>query len=366
MSFIKDKKIYIYLLLFMIISFLSIYKASIYLSPSLGKLYYKQIIWFIFGFIIIYLIKKIDLRKIYNISFIIYLINVILLISLFFFGVEINNTKAWFKIFSIYFQPSEFMKISIILLNSYVIHNYYKNKEKINNKKERKLFIILFFITIIPSILTFIEPDTGAIIGYFIIFFSMLYISGINKKIIINLLFFLGIILLIISFIYFFQQKMFIKIFGNSLFYRIDRITNWKNKSGMQLNNSLIAIGSSGLYGHQYVPLYYPEAGTDFIFTSFSSSFGYLGSIILLSLFFSFDLYMINILKNIKNRENKYTLFGIISLFIYQQVQNIGMTLGLLPIIGITLPLISYGGSSLLSYFILIGIVENIKKRTYK
>ena len=134
----------------------------------------------------------------------------------------------------------------------------------------------------------------------------------------------------------------------------------------MQLNNSLIAIGSSGLYGHKNVPLYFPEAGTDFIFTTFSSSFGYLGSVMLLLLLFSFDLYIIDILRTIKNRENKYTLFGIVSLFLYQQVQNIGMTLGLLPMTGITLPLISYGGSSLISYFILIGIVENIKKRTYK
>ncbi len=362
MSYIKEYKTYIFLLLFMILSYLSINKASLYLSPSLGKLYYKQMIWYLIGIIFIIFIKKTNIKKIYNVSLLLYVINNVFLLGLFFFGVEINNTKAWFKILNIYIQPSEFMKISMILFNSYIIHSYYKNKEKINKKKELKLIISLFIIFLIPSILTFIEPDTGAIIGYFVIFISMLYISGIDKKWFYKLSILFVLLIIIFVIIYFYEQELLIKIFGSKIIYRIERIINWKSKSGMQLTNSLIAIGSSGLYGHKNVPLYYPEAGTDFIFTSFASAFGFIGSIILLIICFSFDLYIINTITKIKNKENKYTLFGIVSLFLYHQVQNIGMTIGLLPITGITLPLISYGGSSLLSYLILIGLFENIKK----
>lgn len=359
----KKNIIYIYILLFAIISYLSIYKASKYIPISSGKLYYKQIIIYIIGLLIIIFLKKIDIKKIYNLSIVLYIFNIILLLGLLFFGKEINNSKAWYYFFGLSIQPSELMKISLIFINAYIINSYFKKNEKIDAKKEFKLITILISILIIPTILTFIEPDTGATISYFIITFSMLYISGLDKK---WFLVFLTIIILSITlflFIYFKEQELFINIFGVNFFYRIDRIINWSNKSGMQLNNSLISIGSSGLLGHNEVPIYFPEASTDFVFSSFSSSFGLLGAIILIILVYKFDNYIITILKKTKKNQDRYVLFGVLSLFIYQQIQNISMTIGLLPITGITLPLVSYGGSSLISSLILIGIIENIKKK---
>lgn len=361
-SFLKNNSLNIYIILFLILSCLSIYEASFYLSSTLGNLCVKQIIWYVIGFILIMIIKKINIKKIYNYSIYLYLINNIFLIGLFFFGNEINNSKAWYSIFNINLQPSELMKISLILLNSFVIYKFFKNKEKIKKKEEFKLIITLLLILLIPSILTFLEPDTGAVICYFVISFSMLYISGIDKKWFIGLFIFLFIFIAVFFSIYFFKQEMFIEFFGSNFFYRIERILDWQNKSGMQLNNSLIAIGSSGLTGNKIVPLYYPEAGTDFIFTSFSTSYGLIGTVIFLLILFSFDNYLLNITKELTNKEYKYTVFGILSLFFYQQVQNIAMSIGLLPITGITLPLISYGGSSVLCFLLLIGIVENIIK----
>ena len=132
----------------------------------------------------------------------------------------------------------------------------------------------------------------------------------------------------------------------------------------MQLNNSIISISSSGIFGHgiNNRPIYFPELQTDFIFASFTSCFGLLGSIILIMAIFIFDKEIINIAKNKKENIYKYILSGICSVLIYQQIQNISMTIGLLPITGITLPFISYGGSSLISFMILIGIVLNIQK----
>ncbi len=141
----------------------------------------------------------------------------------------------------------------------------------------------------------------------------------------------------------------------------------------MQLNNSLIAIASSGIMGHglNKTPIYFPEAGTDFIFTVYASNFGLLGTVLFITTLLFLDVYLINIAKNINSMQDKYTIIGITSILFYQQIQNISMTVGLLPITGITLPLISYGGSSLISYLLLFGIIiaiknENKKEKTYK
>lgn len=190
----------------------------------------------------------------------------------------------------------------------------------------------------------------------------MLFISGIKLR-----WFILGgiIIVGILGFIlgtYFLKQELFIELFGTKLFYRLDRLLDWKQGIGLQLENAMASIGSAGLFGHGFnkTPAYFPESGTDFIFAVFASNFGLLGSILLIGLIFIFDLKLILLAKKTTNNISKYVLIGIVGMLVFQQVQNIGMTLGLLPIMGITLPFISYGGSSLLSYMIMLGVILNI------
>ena len=136
----------------------------------------------------------------------------------------------------------------------------------------------------------------------------------------------------------------------------------------MELENSLTAIGSSGILGHGYMntPIYFPESGTDFIFAVYASNFGFIGSILFLLIILYFDYSLIKIFKGITNINDKLVLSGIIGMLLYQQFQNIGMTLGILPITGITLPFISYGGSSLLSYLIIIALILNIYHDNHK
>ena len=126
----------------------------------------------------------------------------------------------------------------------------------------------------------------------------------------------------------------------------------------------MTAIGSAGLFGfgRNNTPIYFPEPQTDFIFAVYSSNFGFVGSIILILLLLGLDLRLIVIAHKTNTNINKYIISGCIAMLIYQQIQNIGMTFGLLPITGITLPFISYGGSSLISYLIMIGIILNISK----
>ncbi len=355
-----DKTLILYVSIFAIISLISIYSASMYLSKTLGNLVLKQAMWYAVGILFIFIIYKLKINFFIKISPYIYLFNVILLLGLLFVGPVINGSRCWYIIEGIgSFQPSEFMKISLVLIEAYIIDKF-SSKEK-NAKNEFKLIALILIVFLIPSILTFLEPDTGAVIIYFIITLLMLFISGIRLR-----WFIIGISMLIIvvaSFLAFFflKQDMFIKIFGSDFFYRIDRVINWQNGSGMQLENSLAAIGSSGILGHGFnkTPLYFPEAGTDFIFSVYASNFGLIGSCIFVLLVMLFDIHLIKVGMNSKNIY-KYIISGILGIFIYQQIQNISMTLGLLPITGITLPFISYGGSSLLSYMILIGFVISI------
>lgn len=355
-----DKTLILYVSIFAIISLISIYSASMYLSKTLGNLVLKQAMWYAVGILFIFIIYKLKISFFIKISPYIYLFNIMLLLGLLFVGPVINGSRCWYIIEGIgSFQPSEFMKISLVLIEAYIIDKF-SNKEK-NAKNEFKLIALIFIVFLIPSILTFLEPDTGAVIIYFIITLLMLFISGIRLR-----WFIIGISMLIIivaSFLAFFflKQDMFIKIFGSDFFYRIDRVINWQNGSGMQLENSLAAIGSSGILGHGFnkTPLYFPEAGTDFIFSVYASNFGLIGSCIFILLVVLFDIHLIKVGMSSKNIY-KYIISGILGIFIYQQIQNISMTLGLLPITGITLPFISYGGSSLLSYMILIGFVISI------
>lgn len=355
-----DKTLILYVSIFAIISLISIYSASMYLSKTLGNLVLKQAMWYAVGIIFIFIIYKFKISFFIKISPYIYLFNVILLLGLLFVGPVINGSRCWYIIEGIgSFQPSEFMKISLVLIEAYIIDKF-SSKEK-SAKNEFKLISLIFIVFLIPSILTFLEPDTGAVIIYFIITLLMLFISGIRLR-----WFIIGISMLIIivaSFLIFFflKQDLFIKIFGSDFFYRIDRVINWQNGSGMQLENSLAAIGSSGILGHGFnkTPLYFPEAGTDFIFSVYASNFGLIGSCIFILLVMLFDIHLIKVGMSSKSIY-KYIISGILGIFIYQQIQNISMTLGLLPITGITLPFISYGGSSLLSYMILIGFVISI------
>lgn len=362
-KFKLDKTTVMCISIFFIISVISIYSASMYLSPTLGNLALKQSLWYLIGIIVIIIITKTKNNFFYKYAWYIYLINVILLAGLLFVAPDINGSKCWYIIKGIgSIQPSEFMKISLILILAKTLDSFHLNNKKPKLKDEFVLLIKVFFIVMIPSVLTFLEPDTGAVIIYFIITLSMLFISGIS-------LFWyllLGIIISIIGgiffYLYFLKQDLFISIFGSNFFYRMDRIINWKIGSGMQLENSLAAIGSSYITGHGFnkTPLYFPEAGTDFIFSVYASNFGLIGSLFLIIVIFIFDINITKLGKVTVNRIDKYITVGILSIFLYQQIQNIGMTIGMLPITGITLPFISYGGSSLLSYMILTGLLLNI------
>lgn len=364
-----EKNILIPIILFAIISVITIFSTRSMLSVEFQNLYLKQILWYVIGFSLAFLIMTLGNKFLYNNAYILYIVGIVLLILVLFFGKEINNAKCWFVIPYIgSFQPSEFMKIFLIITLARMINDFNENNANPDIVDEFKFLIKVLITIAIPSILTFIEPDTGAVLIYFIITITMLFVGGFRPRWFIITIATIIVIATLFLGIYLINQDLFINIFGTSFFYRMDRILNWSNSSGMQLTNSLTAIGSAGIMGHglNNTPIYFPEMQTDFIFAVFSSNFGLLGSVLLISLFVLFDMTLINTVSKACDMTDKYAIGGIIAVLIFQQIQNIGMTIGLLPIMGITLPFISYGGSSLLSYMILIGIIFNISNESLR
>ena len=365
-------KILIPICLLALISIITIYSASTYTSKNLGNLALKQTLWYTVGIFLVMFLLRMKNEYLYRHTKFLYIVGNILLLGLLFFAEPINNSKCWFTIPGIgSIQPSEFMKIFIMLVLAKIIHDF-RSDYKDPTIKEEALFISKTLgIVLIPSILTFLQPDTGSVIIYLVIYLFMMFASGIRLR---WFLIAFSIVTIILGFIlgtYFLNEKLFINIFGTDLFYRLERIFDWQSGSGLQLENALAAIGSAGVFGHGFnkTPIYFPESSTDFIFAVFASNFGLIGSIILIGIIIYLDINIINLAKRKIVDTDKYILAGIVGMLLFQQIQNIGMTIGLFPITGITLPFVSYGGSSLLSYMLIVGIILNIsmeKTRRYK
>ena len=366
-NFRVDKWLLISIILFALISILTIGSAQRLIG--IDDLMRRQVIWYLVGFILIIFVMKIKNDFFIKHIWIIYIIGVVLLGLLLVFGSEVNNAKCWFSIPGIgTFQPSEFMKIILIITLASMINKFNNSNTNPTCFDEFKFIFKVLFVVMVPSVLTFLQPDTGVVLIYLLITFVMLFISGIRYRWFVIAILCLAFAIGSVVFIYFYSQDMFINIFGTSFFLRVDRLLDWSSSSGYQLENGLSAIGAGGLYGYglNNTPIYFPEPQTDFIFAVYASNFGFIGSLFLICLIGFFDIKLVRLAIKTSNSINKFIIGGIIGMLIYQQVQNMGMTIGLLPITGITLPFISYGGSSLLSYMLMLGFIFNISNEVIR
>ena len=335
-TLIKNK--YIILVPIFILNIISI----IYLSNTTYII--KHLLYLCISYILLLILSKINFKFILKFIPFLYLISIILLTLVLFIGKEVNGSKAWFHILGISIQPSEITKL---VLSIYLPYLAIKNKS----------IIYIIIVTIIPSILTFLEPDTGAIIFYLIIFISTIKYLKLNKKAITT---FTIIILLFLSaniITFIINKDILINIYGTSLFYRIDRLISFKNQNNIQTTNSLISIGSHNL-------MYIPENHNDFIFAAIISKYP-LSFLIIITSFISIFIYYLKSLINKKNISNIIN-FIILNTLLFQVFYNILMNLSLVPIIGIPLPFISYGGSYLVTLYILIGISINLNTNNSK
>ena len=351
-KFLKHLSFWFPLLTLTSISLLIMYHTK-YISNIYENNFIKQIIWFSIGYGILSLSKLLPIKSIFKYSKYLYLLGIISLILVLLIGNSINGSKAWLSIGPISFQPSEIMKL---FYTCYLTH-LVCNTKTFNAFEELSLLIKVFLLFLIPTVLIFLEPDTGGVIYLLIITITILLNSTIRKRwfIIIAII----IAILSYSFIYFYiyNKELLINLIGTSFFYRVERILDFKK--GLQIENALTAIGNAPFISFNLtkVGVYIPESATDFIFALSSNVFGLLGPSTILLSYLILDYYLISYCQKISKKE--YRLFGysFTSLLIISELINIAMNLSLVPIIGIPLPFLSYGGSGTITLFMYLSLL---------
>lgn len=335
---------------------------------SNGSIYLKkQIIAAVLGLIIAIFIQFFDYRIFKEYYQLIFGSMVIILFMTHLYGSNIAGGRRWLNIGFINFQPSEVSKIVLILVLATILDR----KDELDSLKDLVLPFIYFFI---PFVLIILENDLGTALVLLVIFVVMLYVAGFNKKFLYGFFGggFLTILTLISSHIFFNTPLPFLKE------YQLNRLIAFVNPNidpqgiGYNIIQSKIAIGSGrltgkGLFkGTQNQLNFLPEKHTDFIFSVIGEEFGFIGILIVIALFIILFWHLFNVALQAKDRYGKLVVTGIIAMFFFHVVENIGMTMGLMPITGIPLPFISYGGTSMVTSIIAIGIVLNINIRKKK
>lgn len=354
-----DKYLFCAVLLFSIFGLVMIYSSSYiwaeYKFNDPFRYVKLQGVFLLIGTFLMLVISKIDYKLYYKYATHIFIFCLILLILVLIPGIGKirNGSRSWFGIGSLGIQPSEFMKLSLIILTS----KYLSNSDKKIKSFFKGILPVLFLLGLV-FLLIMLQPDFGTGMIIVVSILSLLFIAGANMK-----FFFLAGIIGVIGIV------ILILIAP----YRMDRIISFINPwsdplgTGFQIIQSLYAIGPGGIFGLGFLNsrqkhFYLPEPQTDFIFSIISEELGIVG-IIVVSFFFIFILACgIKIALNSKNLFAKYLSFGVTFQILIQAVMNLMVVVGLIPVTGVTLPFLSYGGSSLLITLCSIGIILNIAK----
>lgn len=358
-----DKWMLISIILITMFGIVNIYLAK---KTSAGGMLFpvKQSIFFVASLVLLYFVVAIDYSIIKAFTPIFYWASIALLVLVLLIGSTINGAQGWIRLGPLSFQPAELAKIGTIMMMGKKLDDM---EGEINNFKN---FCILAFYAIIPAGLIVIQPDMGMTMVLFFMVLGVFFIGGLDNRIILGGLgaLILGIVL----------------VWNSGLIqdYQKRRITSFQNPeadssdSGYHLRQSLIAVGSGGFFGSLnslandgtggYSSQYVPEIQTDFIFTQVCEQWGTFGAICLLTLYGILISRMINIARDSKDIFGRIIATGMVAYLLFAIWQNIGMTIGLMPITGITLPLVSYGGSSLLTTILSLGLVINVGMRKTK
>ena len=353
LSFFQKLFNFDWLILFVVFLLCIIGVGSLY-SASDGNLYPWSLNHFYrccFGFIIIFMLGMINPNIFFKYSYLIYFLCILGLIYVQFYGV--GTVRRWidFKLFFI--QPSELTKLALILFLAKYFNDF---PSKLNNFI---YYVIPFFAVMIPTLIVINQPDLGTGFMIFVLGISLIFIIGLPWKVVFSVLFVsLASIPLLWEQLYEYQKHRII-VFLNP---KIDTLG-----SGYQIMQSKIAIGSGGIFGKGYLLGsqsrldYLPEKHTDFVFTLISEEMGFVGSSLVLFLFVILIYLLLKDVFKETNLLNKIVMFGIAFLIFLYVTLNVGMVSGIIPVVGAPLPFISHGGTSLLTVFLAIGIIQSIR-----
>lgn len=322
----------------------------------------KQILWLTISIPILIVVIFVDYDIFAKISPILYGIILILLVAVLFTS-AINGATSWFDIGPFSFQPAEFAKVVIVLFIAWLITKIQKNgRDQINRVLKLGLLLIAFAV---PVLLIIKQPDYGTAMAFVSAFIFMLFVAGLKKRYIIPSIL---LVVILVPVLYFFVLPEHAKS-------RIDVYLNPDldpRGAGYNIIQSKLAIGAGQLLGmglfkgnQTQLGFLYPKT-TDFIFSLIGEEMGFVVAASIIFLYVVLITKSIYVAKTAKDDLGSYIAMGIAGIFFFHMLENIGMTMGLLPITGVPLPFVSYGGSSLLSNFIMIGLLLNISGRRQK
>ena len=354
---LKDKLISIdYVLVFSILVLGIVSMFAMY-STDGGEFKYhteSHIIRFFVFFIMFLILSFVQIRFWHSTSYLIYFFFLILLLGVKYFGITSSGSQRWISLYFMNLQPSELMKIGLILF----LAKYY-HRIPIESVNKLKYLFLPIFVLIFPVLLVVMQPDLGTSILIAAGGLVVAWLAGVRVKFFAySLLVFIALLPIAISFLKPYQKA---------------RILTFLNPekdplgAGYQIIQSKIAIGSGGLFGKGFLNGsqsyldYLPEKHTDFIFTLFSEEFGFFGSIFILSLYALIVSRIIKIGNTTRSNFGKLYCYSFATAFFIYVVVNMGMVLGLLPIVGSPLPILSYGGSSMMAIMLGLGIVMSCK-----
>jgi rod shape determining protein RodA len=313
----------------------------------------KQCIFAAIGIILLLLFSSIDFRSLYSLNKWIYAGGVAVLVLVLFLGAPVRGTRAWFDFFGFSLQPSELVKVVMIL----TLANYFSAASyRVNQLKH---FILTGLIIILPIILILMQPDFGSAMIIFLFWLGTAAVFGLNRK---------QIFLIALTTLIFFTFSFFFLLKD----YQKERVLTFLNPNissldkGYNAAQAIIAVGAGKIFGKglgfgsQSQLKFLPESQTDFIFAVVGEEMGLIGVLLLFVLFAALFFRLLYWVKHIDNNFGLYIILGAIILLFIEMFINVGMNIGVLPVVGITLPFLSSGGSSLIASLILIGIVESV------
>lgn len=339
-----------------LIGLLAIHSATQAKGLALNESYtLKQLTWFGIGMLLLIITIKVSYHKFLDIAYVIYIVNILLLVLVLVMGHVRLGAQRWFSIFGFAFQPSEFMKISLVLaLSAYV-------GQKKGAMEPLESLLVPTILMAIPFVLVLLQPDLGTALLLVPVFLAILLAGGARPKYLMRMILF-GLACMPV-FWHFLRgyQKQRLTVFINP---NADPLG-----AGYTIIQSKIAIGSGGLIGKGWLNgtqnqlNFIPERHTDFIFSVIGEEWGFFGALVLVLIYLLIVYRAFNIGNLTSDRYGKCITTGIAVMLGLQVIINIGMTIGLMPVVGIPLPLVSYGGSSLLTTLIAVGLLLNVGLR---
>jgi rod shape determining protein RodA len=335
-----------------LLGIINLYSAGLS-TDSTSLLFQRQAYWLFIGIIFLLAASFVNLAYFERYAYVFYLFALILLALVLIQGKLVSGSKRWLYLGFFNLQPSELAKISLAI----VLAKYFQRKHQPQGFGLSALFVPSLLV-VLPFLLVFLQPDLGTALTLLLIFLSIVLFVRIRLR--------------LLSFFVFFSICLLPFSWNLLKDYQKDRIIGFLNPhmdplgKGYQIIQSKIAIGSGRLFGKgllkgtQTQLDFIPEKYTDFVFSVFCEEWGLLGALILLSLYFILLIRSITIISQARSSFSLLLGYGIVALFLWQIMINLGMVLGLLPTVGIPLPLFSYGGSSLVVSFFSLGILINI------